>query len=285
MMPRNQTPHRSKTDRSKRRFFEVSDVPGGGMVEILQRSVPHDVTLSRPLPGIAPLGPDDWLAVDEAYGAQMARRIDLLTKQRADVLQLDAAAMPAAQELLNETLDVMRRRPELGFTLAEGQVRCPDGRSVDLKPEDPLGTLGQMVQEDLCILQKSADEHVLTGAVLCFPASWRLSDKFMCPLTDIHVPVTEYDAALARRVQRLFDGVQVGRPLWRYNTLWYQDPELHQPRSASEPRRVGSGQREGPYLRSEKQSVFRLPQTRAVVFSIHTYVLARADVPTANGAA
>ena len=30
-----------------------------------------------------------------------------------------------------------------------------------------------------------------------------------------------------------------------------------------------------PYLRSERQCVLRLPETRACVFSIHTYVMAR----------
>ena len=121
-------------------------------------------------------------------------------------------------------------------------------------------------------------EHVLTAAVLCFPASWRLVEKAGRPLTDIHVPIAEYDDDVARRVQRLFDGIQVDRPLWRFNQLWYQDPELYQPRSRSEPRRVGSGLKTGPYYRTERQTLLRLPRSRAVVFSIHTLVLAAADV-------
>ena len=134
------------------------------------------------------------------------------------------------------------------------------------------------MQEDLCILQKCGDEHVLTGAVLCFPASWTLSEKFMRPLIGIHDPVAEYDARLATRVQRLFDGVQVGRPLWRFNALWYSDPALHQPRSSSARREAHSAE-EGAYLRSERQCILRLPRTNAVIFSIHSFVLKRADVP------
>ena len=147
---------------------------------------------------------------------------------------------------------------------------------------DPLGTLGQLLQEDFCLLQKpeGANEHLLTGAVLCFPAGWRLSEKFMRPLLAIHDPVPEYDAKLGARVQRLFDGVQVDRPLWRFNVLWYDDPELYQPRSAIAPRELGDPA-QAPYLRSERQCILRLPETRAVVFSIHTYVVARADVPDA----
>ena len=65
----------------------------------------------------------------------------------------------------------------------------------------------------------------------------------------------------------------------RFNQLWYRDPELYQPRPAGAPRRVGAGSAAGPYYRSERQTLLRLPDTRAVIFAIHTYVLARGDVP------
>lgn len=129
------------------------------------------------------------------------------------------------------------------------------------------------MQEDFCLLSKSGDEHVLDAAVLCFPASWRLAEKIGRPLSAVHDPVAEYDAGLARRVQRLFDGVQAGRPLWRFNVLYYDDPALFQPRSAQMPRPL-SHARTAPFIRSERQCILRLPRTRAVVFSIHTYVIA-----------
>ena len=60
--------------------------------------------------------------------------------------------------------------------------------------------------------------------------------------------------------------------------MWYADPDLHQPRSASD-RRPEPGRDLPGYLRSERQAVLRLPKTRAVVFSIHTFVVARTDAP------
>ncbi|GGX48243.1 hypothetical protein GCM10007385_15100 [Tateyamaria omphalii] len=245
------------------------------MTVILQSELPDDMHVSRALPGIQPeVGP--WLRVDEAYAEQMARREALLAEREADVLYLDPSARAAAVELLNTVLDIL---PTQGFQRDGNHVSCPDGRAVALDYSAPMKTLGRLCQNDFVLMQKRGDEHVLTGAVLCFPASWRLSEKAGRPLVDIHVPVSEYTDDVARRVQRLFDGIQVGRPLWRFNQLWYQDPELFQPRSQSEPRRVGAGLTEGPYYRSERQTLLRLPQSRAVVFAIHTYVLARADVP------
>ncbi len=240
---------------------------------ILQRHLPDDMRQKRALPGIAPeTGP--WLRVDEAYGGQMARRRALLDTRRDDVLYLEEGARGAAQELLALVLD---RLPSLGFEVGPDAVLCPDGRKVVVSATDPLGTLGALVQADFCVLQKRGHEHVLTGAVLCFPASWMLSEKAGRPLGAIHDPVEEYDDNIARRVQRLFDGVRVGRPIWRFNALWYADAELHQPRSAHarRPERYAAA---AEYYRSERQTLLRLPESDAVVFVIHTYVLAGENV-------
>ncbi len=236
------------------------------MTIILQEKIPYDPRKARALPGVQPASQDAWLHQDDAFAAQMIHRATLLKERRDQVLALDQGAEPAAQELLELVLAQV-------YPDATDSVLRPDGVSVDIDRTQPLDTLCHLVQEDFCILQKQADQHVLTGAILCFPASWRLSEKFMRPLMDIHVPVASYDDNIARRVQRLFDGIQPDRPLWRFNALWYEDPELFQPRSASEPREKPKAGTTS-YLRSERQTLMRLPKTGAVVFSIHTYVLA-----------
>ena len=93
----------------------------------------------------------------------------------------------------------------------------------------------------------------------------------------IHTPTEVFDEDLGRRVQRLFDGVQTGRALWRFNQLWYEDAALFQPRSATEARPIG--EHPASYFRSERQVMMRLPKTQAVVFVIHTYVVARENMP------
>ncbi len=240
------------------------------MTEILQTSLPYDTDVARPLPGIGPAPLAEWLMVDEAFGAQMAERARLLRDQRDDVLAVTPEGRAAAQELLGYVLAWLAEYAPR-YRVRTDLVIRPDGVAVKVDHGDPMGTLGHLVQEDLCLLEKQGDEHVLTAAVLCFPASWRLADKIGRPLTAIHVPVPEYDEGLARRVQRLFDGVQVNRPLWRFNALRYGDPVLHQPRSRIRPSVTGGA--DYPYLRSERQCVLRLPKSQACVFSIHTFVL------------
>jgi len=260
-------------------FFADSTGPGcygGGMSEILQKTIPYDVTSLRRLPGIQPLAPEDWLIRDDAFAGQMARRDDLLATRREAVISLDDSARAAALELL--ALILANAYPEAA--VGAETVTRPDAVVVPIDRDDPMGTIGRLAQEDFLILQRpeGADEHVLTAGVLCFPASWTLAEKFMTPLTRIHLPVPDYDDNIAARVQRLFDGVQVDRPLWRFNTLWYNDPELFQPRLERDrrPHRTAPG---NGYFRSERQTVRRLPETRAVVFGVHTFVVARADMP------
>ena len=243
----------------------------------LHKKLPEDMIAVRALPGIQPVV-GDWLRVDEAYCDQMALRRALLDERRNDVLMMSDAALPAAQEVLDLVLGKLR---QFAFDVSNDHVTCPDGVSIAIDRAAPLATLGRIVQCDFCLHVKRDDQHVLDAAVLCFPASWRLAEKIGRPLTAIHDPVPEYDAHLARRVQRLFDGVRAGQPLWRFNQLWYEDPALFQPRSVTAPRDVVAGRAAARFFRAERQTILRLPNTGWIVFTIHNYVLRARDVPAA----
>jgi len=215
--------------------------------------------------------PRAWLVQDDAYGAQIALREELLATRRDDVVAVTPGAEAAIEELYEAVLEWVRGAA--AFRLEFGVCHCPDGRAVALDSDDKLGTMARLVQEDLCILQRSADgtEHVLTAAVLCFPASWTLAERIGRPLTRIHVPVAPYDDMMAKRVQRLFDNLRADTPLWRQNALLYASPALFHPASEAKPRVRPEARPE--FLRSERQCLLRLPRTDAVVFSIHTWVV------------
>jgi Haem-dependent oxidative N-demethylase, alpha subunit-like len=248
---------------------------------ICQQSLPFAPWLepaARRLPGIQPLDMANWLVVEDAFAAQMALRDRLLSERRADVF--GACDTAPAQELLNLVLSHLG--PD--YQIKPRGVIRPDGVEVAFDNDHPLVVAARLVQEDLCLLEQPAQagEHVLTGAVLCFPASWTLAEKLGRPLTSIHDPVPEYADGLAARVQRLFDALHPDRPLWRANALLYDDPTLFQPRRHADRRARPRGQ--PPFLRSERQSLLRLPETRAVVFSIHTWVVAWENLSDAQRA-
>lgn len=238
---------------------------------ILQRKMPDgqaEAAMAR-LPAVQPVV-GNWLSVDDAYKEQMGLRRFLLRSKPNDVYAQTPQGLAAAQGFV--TLAI-KHLPE-GFSVNGDVVDCPDGERVTLDWDAPLWSIGQVLQQDVCILEKHESEHVLTGAVLCFPASWTLAEKIGKPLLRIHKPVAEYDE-VAPRVQRFFDGVKDGRPLWRANMLRYDNPALHQPRKEGDPRPVG--QADAPYLRSERQTMVRLPQPEAAAFVIHTTVVLAAS--------
>jgi len=250
------------------------------MTPILQSKLPRapwmDPNLAR-LPGVHPVTGDDWLVVDEAYAGQMARRDDLILNAPDRVLGMTPEGGPAADELYDLILTRLAHQP--GYSIGATHAIRPDGASIPLDRAKPLKTLGRLVQEDLCLMEKQGDEHVLTAACLCFPASWSLDEKLGRPLLGIHRPVKVYDDNLAKRVQRLFDVIRPEQPLWRMNSLVYTDPELHQPKREGSTR---TDRRGGQFLRAERQTLLRLPRSKAVLFAIHTYVVALSSLTQAE---
>jgi hypothetical protein len=220
------------------------------------------------LPGILPVEGEDWLRVDDAYAAQMAERTRLIETVPDVVHAMLPEARPAADELYAKVLARLSQEP--GFRIGATSAQRPDGVEVPLDPAAPLLTLGQLVQEDLCLMEQSGDESRLTGGILCFPASWSLRQKLGRAMVSIHEPVKPYDDSVAKRVQRLFDAIRPEQPLWRMNYLTYDDFVLHQPRTEDQRRPRPTGHF---FVRCERQCLLRLPVTRAVVFTIHTYVV------------
>lgn len=270
----------SHENRGRKRSCGVS-VPGddGGMTDPMQSSLrfaPWADPRTRRLPGTIPVTIDEWLTIDDAYAGQMALRDRLLATHPDAVVAMDADARPAAQELLAMVLAALPH--------ADGHtVHRADGVTITADPADPMASLCRMVAEDLCIMERRAggDEHLLTAAALCFPAGWTLAQKFMRPMVAIHAPVARYDTDIAQRVQRLLDGIRPGIGMMRGTAHWSGSP-LHNPLSEDQ---KAAPPAETPHIRVERQCLFRLPQTGAVVFSIHTSIVDPAALTSDQAAA
>jgi hypothetical protein len=221
------------------------------------------------LPGTGPIDPADWLQRDEVFAEQMAYRDRLIAERPEAVHALLPGAEAAAAELRDAVIAAVAGAP--GYMRTAAGMRRPDGVEVPLDGP-PLVVAGRLAQEDFCLLEKpeGAEEHVLTGAILCFPSNWTLEQKLGKGLARIHLPVEPYDENVARRVQRMFDMIRPEAPLMRANLLVYGAHDLHNPRREFERHRPAPG--EARFVRVERQVLLRLPASRAVVFSIHTYL-------------
>ncbi len=224
-------------------------------------------------PGISPMAEEEWLYSDDSFAAQMAARDRLIAERREDVFQeIPEGAAPAA-ELMEMVAE--HAVAHHGARRSGRRVVRPDGVEIDLDGDAPMVVAGRLAQEDFLALirPEGAAEHVLVSGILCFPAHWTLAEKIGRPLVRIHKPVEGYAETLGARVQRLFDGVRPGQPLMRANWHFAARPEIFTPMPEADKlvRAAPSGGAGAQdWLRVERQTVLRLPETGVPIFGVRT---------------
>lgn len=120
-----------------------------------------------------------------------------------------------------------------------------------------LAALAVEQPDDVCLLAPEPGWPLVAGAVL-FPSHWHLRDKIGRPLAEVHGRVPGYPAA---QVDRFLDRLRPGQAVWRRNVLFHRNGELHAPVPSAGDRW---------WFRSERQTLRRLPQSGAVLFTIAT---------------
>ncbi|MEM6972376.1 MAG: DUF3445 domain-containing protein [Pseudomonadota bacterium] len=223
-------------------------------------------------PGLSPLDPSNWILTGPDYAAQMRLRRRLVDARPEIVLGQTDDASEGLSELLDLLVAHLRDLP--GFRADGADLIRPDGVRVAVQAEAPLVTIAQLVAEDFCLMQRreTGGEYCLMAAALCFPSRWSLGEKLGRPMTAIHEPVPDYDAVLARRVARVFDMLAPERPVFRVNWLMHDDPALHQTAHRAQGASTAHGPAAGLYLRTEHQTLRRLPRSGAIAFGIRTHI-------------
>lgn len=133
-----------------------------------------------------------------------------------------------------------------------------------------LAALATAQGDDVCLLADDGAWTLVAGAVL-FPSHWHLADKLGRPLAEVHDRVPGYPDG---QVDRFLDRLKPGQVVWRRNLLLHRDGELHAPVARTDAVPVGDW-----WLRSERQTLRRLPEAGGVLFTIHTDTAPLADLP------
>ncbi|KAL2867096.1 heme-dependent oxidative N-demethylase family protein [Aspergillus lucknowensis] len=146
-------------------------------------------------------------------------------------------------------------------------------------------------------------QYILQAYSTYYPSGFNPREKVSLPLSKIHTPVPGYKQKLEKSMDRFFARLEVGRFVVRVN--WsIMTPEarlfaafggLHDYSSldygAEKIGDKGEGEGEGQgriqvegfdgadtYLRCERQTLHRLPSSKAVVFAFHTYLYPIRDI-------
>lgn len=174
---------------------------------------------------------------------------------------------------------------------AEGFAQYPQG--IQLTPQAQqsgqelaamLGIQGALTQaaadahEDMCLLTRSEsdEQYRLIGAAVAWPTDWEPAAKIGLPLRALHAPIAGYEEQLASPVDHFMDKLKPGAIFGRCNWFiaptgamrWVQGESAGEDFAHVTPENAG----ETLFVRSERQTLRRLPQTGAILFTIGVYV-------------
>jgi dimethylamine monooxygenase subunit A len=166
----------------------------------------------------------------------------------------------------------------------EGVQLTPEAEAPGRELAAMLGVDGALLDaalathEDLCLLTKLDDEPIyrLIGACVAWPSDWLPSAKIGLPLRALHAPIQGYEEHLASGVDRFMATLRPGSIYGRCN--WFVAPVGERRWLADTPAAEAfahvTSQNAGEtlFVRSERQTLRRLPQTQAILFTIGIYV-------------
>lgn len=227
--------------------------------------------------GLTPQSKAEWLAPDASLHEILAEKRNLLATRRKLVFRALPEASAASVELLRLLAEHLARHFPSVYRL-DGRHALFNGASgetsnIDAPALHPLDVAGQLVAEDLCLLQASNEGYRLIGASLCFPNRWQLEEKIGQPLDSIHEPVPGFAPALQRPVAHFFAALKPDRILARVNWGIADDPARFQPVARdADPAITAANAGAALCLRVERQTLRRLPESDAVLFTIRTEI-------------
>ncbi|CBF83819.1 heme-dependent oxidative N-demethylase family protein [Aspergillus nidulans FGSC A4] len=174
-----------------------------------------------------------------------------------------------------------------------------------------LDTLGSWIDEDFLILLPSPvpppsfedhssesdpelkSQYHLEAYTTYYPAGFDTRKKLSLSLSAIHAPLPGYKQKLSKSMDRFFERLEVGKAVVRVNWsimpkgtglfaafggLHNHSPNAERGNEKVEKLHPESFDGEDTFLRCERQTLHRLPNSKALLFAFHTYTYPLKDV-------
>jgi hypothetical protein len=213
--------------------------------------------------GLRPIAIEAWFEGGEDTGGPRARKAALLAANPARIwaeLEGSRAAQAEAAALVCEAL----------------------GRSTEAGVEPPLLSASLHVADDLCLLEKAGGQWTLTALSLSAGTFFTAEEAIGKTLEGLHAPVPGFGDRFLHRVARIFDALATGVVLERRNWTVLNAPDLHLPDPAPVRARIPhigpDAAAEALFLRVERQTLRRLPETGGVLFTIRVWTQSLAEL-------
>ncbi|KAF8138130.1 hypothetical protein EV363DRAFT_1393595 [Boletus edulis] len=205
------------------------------------------------------------------------------------------------------------RSVEVKETGAKFDLSILDGLQGVEMGEEAMRIATGLVQEDMAIMieGRSDGKYYFQAGSICTPGFWRMDDKIGMSLEEIHTSgnVPQFKEKLDMSMERFFRRMPLDKPVIRNNyfiqvvkpsdiTVTDIDPEelgWSESTNGAEDEFVhGHGHSAEPAaylapatlrLRSERQTLRRLPRTGAIIFGIRTYLFKMEELAEERGVA
>ncbi|KAI3407072.2 hypothetical protein KGF56_000160 [Candida oxycetoniae] len=263
-----------------------------------------DINKTKPVPyrafkhhyhvtmGIRNMDWQSWIELDNQWQYYHDLKLKRLGTLGKEIYGISDKALDACWELLFELCNFLPKRYPTLFSYDENtkilEIKATN-EIFDLKDTEnlnPIVTAGKLIQDDLAVLvENEQGSYSLEAGCVALAGFWRLKDKYQMTLDDLHlsadVPVPDYKQKLGPAMNRFFRRLPVGQPVLRNNYFIQTDNDLAWSFSIGKEtdEKVGwytaaeATDINQLHLRSERQSLRRLPISGAIVFTIRTYFL------------
>lgn len=179
-----------------------------------------------------------------------------------------------------------------------------------------LETLGRTVDEDFLFLHAEEDEteekderkpttgsekskpkdddkkYILQAYVVCCPSGFDPAEKLGKRLSAIHTPVPGYEAKISGSMDRFFSRLEVGKYVKRVNWSITTHANLYAAGKGTNHAHEGDVVQEmtdeelevdNTFMRCERQTLHRLPKSKALVFAFKTYLYPIREIKEVDG--
>ena len=220
--------------------------------------------------GVRPLEVRDWIEIGpdaEGPDGWIAEKARLLTEHHRTVFGALDGIEPESQEVADALVDHLR-------------VRWPDRFSrvtLDTGPH-PLEAASRLVPEDLVLMVERDGRLVFGGGSVCFPNRWDLASKLGGSMAEVHAPVARLNATLEPEVDRFLDRLRPERSFWRLGWGIIDVSDGYTPADGTGAPRPIDPHVSELFVRVERETLRRFPQTGCVLFTIRTYIASIASM-------
>ncbi|CAF1909314.1 unnamed protein product [Rotaria magnacalcarata] len=234
--------------------------------------------------GLQSLPTHEWIQIDPNYRQQIQLKQRLLNSpRRNDLFVYKDEAYAASMETLKMLIAYLPFKYPNMFQRNNSKTKIMNlitKQTFNLIESDhlhPLEIAAYLVQEDLVIMQRDPTEEIYHANALavCFPSGWLPKSKFGLSLAAVHMPqVPFFQDKLRISMERYFLKLKEEKPVQRVNWTLQIGDNLCSIEIGDNQNETITKENAGQlmYLRCERQTLRRLPESDAILFTIKTYM-------------